>query len=251
MKVATFNVWNHNDTWALRKEIIIQEIRRIDADIMALQEVPNHEELESILNQSGIEHYSFKRYPGDEEGLAVLSKYPIEEVKSENDVLNNCSMRILLEIYGSTIGLTNVHLNWKSALVREKEIVEVAKWISESKNTDYEFLCGDFNSTPNLSSIYNFLVGELSIESYDTSWVDLAQSERSPTLDFKYNSWLLNRENLNHIRVPVRYDWILIRSCYPKKEPKLINIELFANVVSPTKQVHPSDHYGVAVNLSL
>ncbi|WP_286166414.1 endonuclease/exonuclease/phosphatase family protein [Bacillus sp. E(2018)] len=251
MKVATFNVWNNNDTWALRKEIIIHEIMRIDADIIALQEVPNLEELESILNQSGIEHYSFKRYPGDEEGLAVLSKYPIEEVMSENDVLSNCSMRVIVRTNGFTMGLTNVHLYWKSALVREKEIMEVVKWITESENTDYEFLCGDFNSTPNLSSIYNFLVGELSIESYDTSWIDLAQSEKSPTLDFTCNSWLLNRENLNHIRVPVRYDWILLRSCYPKKEPKLLHIELFGNVVSPAQQVYPSDHYGVLVDLSL
>lgn len=251
MKVATFNVWNNNETWALRKEMIIKEIRRVNADIIALQEVPNLEELEYILKQVGLYQYSFKRYPGDEEGLAVLSKYPIEEVMSENDVLNNCSMRILVKINGSTIGLTNVHLNWKSALVREKEIVEVAKWISESKNTDYEFLCGDFNSKPNLSSIYNFLVGELSIESYDTSWIDLGQSDGSPTLDFEYNSWLLNRENLNNIRVPVRYDWILLKSCYPKKELRLLDIELFANVVSPTQQVHPSDHYGVIVDLSL
>ncbi|WP_171005645.1 endonuclease/exonuclease/phosphatase family protein, partial [Bacillus sp. E(2018)] len=173
MKVATFNVWNHNDTWALRKEIIIHEIMRIDADIIALQELPNLEELEYILKQVGIDQYSFKSYPGDKEGLVVLSKYPIEGVMSENDVLNNCSMRVIVRTNGFTIGLTNVHLYWKSAFEREKEIVEVVKWISESKNTDYEFLCGDFNSTPNLSSIYNFLVGELSIESYDTSWIDL------------------------------------------------------------------------------
>lgn len=251
MKVATFNVWNNNETWALRKEMIIKEIRRINADIIALQEVPNLEELEYILKQVGIDHYFFKRYPGDEEGLAVLSKYSIEGVMSENDVLNNCSMRIIVRTNGFTIGLTNVHLYWKSALLREKEIVEVVKWISESKHTDYEIPCGDFNSKPNLSSIYHFLVGELSIQSYDTSWIDLAQSDRSPTLDFESNSWLLNRENLNPIRVPVRYDWILLRSCYPRKEPKLLNIELFANVVSPAQQVHPSDHYGVIVDLSL
>jgi maltose 6'-phosphate phosphatase len=53
------------------------------------------------------------------------------------------------------------------------------------------------------------------------------------------------------IRVPVRYDWILLKSCYPKPEPKLSNIELFANKTSPSQQVLPSDHYGVIVDLSL
>lgn len=251
LKVATFNVWNNNKTWDIRKEIIIQEITRINADIIALQEVPNLKELQSIIKQVGINHYSFYEYPGDDEGLAVLSTFPIEEVSKENDVLNNCSMRTIVRINELTIGLTNVHLTWKSAYKREKEIVEVVKWISESKNTDYELLCGDFNSKPNLSSIYNFLVGELSIESFDTSWVDLGQSEKSPTLDYEKNRWLLNRENLNCIRVPVRYDWILLKSCYPKQEPKLLNIELFANEESLTEQVFPSDHYGVIADLRL
>jgi endonuclease/exonuclease/phosphatase family metal-dependent hydrolase len=251
LRVATFNVWNNNETWTIRKKLIIQEIIRINADIIALQEVPNLQELEFILKQVGIDQYSFKQFPGEVEGLAILSRFPIQAVSKTNEILNNCAMRVTAKIKGLTLGYTNVHLTWRSAYEREKEIVEVIKWISESNNTDYELLCGDFNSKPNISSVYNFLVGELSIESFDTSWVDLGQSLKSPTLDFEKNRWLHNRDNLNSIRVPVRYDWILLKSCYPKREPKLSNIELFANKISPSQQVLPSDHYGVIVDLSL
>ncbi|MFC7371065.1 endonuclease/exonuclease/phosphatase family protein [Fictibacillus iocasae] len=251
MKVATFNVWNHSKTWTIRKQLIIEEISRIDSDIIALQEVPNLQELEFILKQVEMDHYSFKHYPGDEEGLAILSKFPVEAVRVPNDTINNCAIRITANIKGLTVGITNVHLTWRSAYEREKEIVEVIKWISESNHTDFELLCGDFNSAPHFSSVYNFLVGERSIKSFDTSWIDLGQSLHEPTLDFVKNRWLHNRDGLNSIRVPVRYDWILLKSCYPKQEPSLTNIELFANKITSSQEVLPSDHYGVLVDLSL
>jgi endonuclease/exonuclease/phosphatase family metal-dependent hydrolase len=184
LKVATFNVWNNENTWSSRKIAIIEEIIRINADIIALQEVPNLLELKLILKEVGINHYSFMQYSDEVEGLAILSKFLLETVRKSNDVLNQCAQRVTVNIKGLTLGFTNVHLTWKSAFKREKQIVEVIKWVSESSNTDYELLCGDFNSNPNISSVYNFLVGELSIDSSDTSWVDLGQSLKSPTLDF-------------------------------------------------------------------
>ncbi|MBE1556696.1 endonuclease/exonuclease/phosphatase family protein [Sporosarcina limicola] len=250
MRLATFNIWNNEDTWNSRKKVIIDEIIRIDADIIALQEVPNLQELELIVKDVGMKHYSFMSYLDDEEGLAILSKHPLETINKTNDILNQCAQRVTVAIKGFTLGLTNVHLDWKSVANREKEIVEVIKWNSESNHTDYELLCGDFNSAPNRSSIYNFLVGELSINAIDTSWVDLGQSLNSPTLDFVNNSWLHNRDRLNDIRVPIRYDWLLVKACYPKQEPKLTKIELFANNPTTIHQILPSDHYGVYVDLS-
>ncbi|MBS4203437.1 endonuclease/exonuclease/phosphatase family protein [Lederbergia citrea] len=248
--MATFNVWNNNDTWAMRKEAIINEIIRINADVIALQEVPCLQEIKFISKQVGINHYHFMQYQGEEEGLAILSKYPLEKISITNDVLNQCAQRVIVDLAGLNIGITNVHLNWKSVSTRETEIMEVINWISKSNSSDYELLCGDFNSIPNISSIYNFLVGEVSLNKIDTSWVDLGQSLKSPTLDFINNSWLHNRDNLNTIRVPVRFDWILLKSCYPKKEPKLSKIEVFANKTTSLHQFLPSDHYGVYIDLS-
>ncbi len=52
LKAATFNVWNNASTWSSRKVAIIEEIIRINADIVALQEVPNLQELKFILKKS-------------------------------------------------------------------------------------------------------------------------------------------------------------------------------------------------------
>ncbi|GIN72668.1 hypothetical protein J14TS2_31430 [Bacillus sp. J14TS2] len=250
MKIATFNLWNKDSTWSIRKGSIIKEILSINADIIALQEVPRIQEIESISKHVDVKYYNFMQYEGEEEGLAILSKYPIECISNKiNTILNQCAQRVIAKVNGMNIGITNVHLNWESVYQREMEIIEVVNWISESNSPDYEILCGDFNSTPYKSSIYNFLVGEASINSIDTSWIDLGQSLKSPTLDFINNNWLHNRDNLNNIRVPVRYDWTLLKSCYPKEESKLSNIEIFANKTTAMYKNFPSDHYGVYVDL--
>ncbi|MGD6966396.1 endonuclease/exonuclease/phosphatase family protein [Rossellomorea vietnamensis] len=249
MKLATLNLWNDKETWSIRKDLIIEEIMNLKADIIALQEVPDQLELLSILEGTGISYYSFKEYMDDTEGLAVLSKFPLESVSVQNELFNRCAMRVTVNIDGLIIGITNVHLTWKSAAEREKEILEVINVISEDTHTDYEILCGDFNSKPNVSSIYNYLTGEISINSSDTSWVDLGQSLNTPTLDFRNNKWLYDRDNLNKIRNPVRYDWILLRSCYPKKEPEISSHGLFANRTMGLNKMFPSDHYGFFIDL--
>ncbi|MGD7023986.1 endonuclease/exonuclease/phosphatase family protein [Rossellomorea vietnamensis] len=44
MRLATFNLWNNKDTWSIRKNVIIEEIINLKADIIALQEVQNHQD---------------------------------------------------------------------------------------------------------------------------------------------------------------------------------------------------------------
>jgi maltose 6'-phosphate phosphatase len=250
VRLATFNVWNNNETWSTRREAIANEVLSLNPDIIAFQEAPCVQEIDFISKKVGNHHYSFMKYKDEDEGLAVLSKYPINQISKSNDILNQCAQRVTVEIDGLNIGITNVHLSWKSVLKREEEIIEVTNWISKTNHTDYELLCGDFNSSPYFSSIYNFLVGEIAINSIETSWIDLGQSLNSPTLDFRNNSWLHNRDKLNIIRVPVRYDWILLKSCFPKREPELSYINVFANEKTSLQNIFPSDHYGMYVDLN-
>lgn len=248
MKIATFNVWNNKTSWENRLHALTEEISRVNPDIIALQEVPGSEECQLIASMVNMPFYNFKKYPDEREGLAFLGKLPMNDVLSRSSELNECAYRITLHLNGLIIGITNVHLDWRSVSVRERQILTVTEWISKIKNTNFELLCGDFNSIPNVSSIYNYLVGEQSLQLKDTKWVDLAQHFQHPTLDFINNPWLHNRDKLNDARVPVRFDWILLQSCYPAEEPTLNNIELFGN--SPVSGLFPSDHYGVLTEIT-
>src|SRR5690625_429026 len=134
MKIATYNIWNHPTVFDDRLHAMCEELIRVNADLVVLQEVPimisepkGQDQLfvEHLARRTGYEHYHFNPYPGNNEGLAILSRVTLEEAEytgSRKDMISNCAMRVTTNMNGVKIGVTNVHLNWKSALTREKEI---------------------------------------------------------------------------------------------------------------------------------
>ena len=79
MKIATYNVWNGRDTIDLRTEQLIHEIIDVDADIIGLQEVlPNF--WETLIKRSGYVYHEYRIIPNRGDGLALLSKYPLENI---------------------------------------------------------------------------------------------------------------------------------------------------------------------------
>ena len=77
MKIATYNIWNDESTLELRAKRIVEEIRAVDADIIGLQEVSTEFYNKHLATETGYVHHAFMQYPGEEEGLAVLSRYPL------------------------------------------------------------------------------------------------------------------------------------------------------------------------------
>src|SRR5690625_4223115 len=130
MRIATYNIWNHPTAFEDRLNAMCEELIRVNADLVALQEVPmmisepkDQLFVEHLARRTGYEHYHFNPYPGDDEGLAILSRVSLEEAKYTGNLkekISNCATRVIAEMNGVKIGVTNVHLNWKSALTREK-----------------------------------------------------------------------------------------------------------------------------------
>ncbi|WP_245208826.1 endonuclease/exonuclease/phosphatase family protein [Gottfriedia endophytica] len=183
MRIATFNIWNNQTLWVERLAAICELVKDIDPDVLALQEVRSSIDVEKginvaqhIANQAGYPFCIFKEYPDSpDEGLAFLSKIPI----STEDVIwqkntkesNYCAIRITFKNGDYEFGITNVHLNWKSTMIRKEQIRAVHNWIFGENNTKpYEILCGDFNDEPN-SSIHHYLT--------DHHWMDVAQSKEN------------------------------------------------------------------------
>ena len=253
LKFATFNIWNKQTMWDQRLDAICEEIKNINPDIIALQEVKSFLEEKGALNAAQqianrIEYpfCIFREYPDSpDEGLAILSKLPLLQAKAiwdtEFNEENYCALRIVINYGGTTYGFTNVHLNWRSPEIRLKQIQTVNKWISEDFKS-VEILSGDFNDNPN-SNIHRYLQGSL--------WVDTAEFyentnlvKAKPTLDFKNNNHLIK---LNSSIDQHRYDWILIKVNEAKHTLEIHSVDVFANYPSKSLQIFPSDHYGVVI----
>jgi endonuclease/exonuclease/phosphatase family metal-dependent hydrolase len=260
MRIATFNIWNNNTLWLERLEAICEEIKNVNSDVIALQEVrnnigedKNNNVAQYIANQTGYPYCIFNEYPDSpDEGLAFLSKIPFETTDSiwNKNVKesNYCASRVTFKYKEKEYGITNVHLNWKSTIIRKEQVQTVYDWIMEETNLKpFEVLCGDFNDEP-YSDIHRYLKQK--------GWVDVAQlqeeksgMEALPTLDFQ-NNLNLSRSSPNQV-TQYRFDWILVKHHTNLHMSFLEKVKVFGTNLNNKTKVMPSDHYGVFMDIKL
>lgn len=248
MRIATYNIWNTDKAISERKWTILTQIQKINADIICLQEVVNYNYYEYITQKCNYQFSCFFNHTNEEEGLAVLSKYPIRESK----YISNAIITVI-EVDRYLISLANVHLSWDSALKKEKEIINIVKNLDKIE-CDFSFIAGDFNCSPN-SSVHRYLLGQQSLYNEESNpyWYDLAESygdikgiEPDVTIDFRTNPrW----NGKNTIEVNQRCDCIFIRNPYPKDFPCLVCCDTFGKEIDFHTKLAASDHWGVLCDL--
>lgn len=257
MKIATYNVWNENKGIGGRFEQLVYEIVCVDADIIALQEVTTTFYNDIIQQDIGYQYSKFNKYFNEDEGLAILSKYPIDDctfLHERSEYANSKAQNILFKCGNTRFSFTNVHIPYDSVKEKEKQIVAIDKFIHNQKDqADYFILLGDFNSGNN-SSIHRFLTGEQTINSEESIpyWLDvmgnynaLQQLPLLPTLDCINNPrW----KGKNTIYTPENFDRVYIIDNWEPME--FIKAEIFGTEINPINKLSASDHYGVVVDVS-
>lgn len=226
---------------------LVAEIVGINADIICLQEVSDREKHDRFARLCGYDHSHWR----SETGLSVLSRYPIA---GAGDLEYGVYARIRAE--GRSLLVTNVHLPWERASLKEKAIVDIVDKTADIK-ADYAFLAGDLNSSEN-SSVHRFLLGEQSLLGADAYFFDLAESfaeisgtRPSATLDFRENPRWGTAEPKNTIEANRRFDRILLKNPYPSELPRLNDFRVFGIEVSAETGLAASDHYGVMAEIEL
>ncbi len=268
IKVATLNLWNDCQDQQKRLDAVGDELKAISADVVVFQEVPTQlasdgklETVQYLAKRAGFDHVVYRSYPAPEqEGLGMLSRHPLESVTASWDSdpapINRFALRAQVQVGLAALAITNVHLAWENIAIREKQLLLLLPWMSQSAtNAEHEVLLGDFNCSPD-SSIHRFLAGEQSLKGQSTvGWVDLAAhySERvgkvaPATLDPLTNPrWAGCRT----LASPSRMDWILLRTREGVRYPELPVVTLFAVQPSDVPRVIFSDHSGVCAELRL
>jgi len=251
MRVVTYNVWLADDNFDKRMDLLSKVLKESCADIVALQEVRDENVVRRIGDSCGFGHTLWKRYYDWNEGMAILSKYPIIDHETnweDNQIVNNSFvLRAVVDCGNIALGITNVHLDYQSALNREVEITKTVKMIESHTDSNYELLLGDFNCYPN-SSVHRYLTGQQALHGHATSWIDLAEAfdktESKVTLDFRNNPRWDHEKSLS---VPGRFDWIMLRDPYPESHPELRLVDVIGD--KREANITPSDHYGVVCDL--
>jgi endonuclease/exonuclease/phosphatase family metal-dependent hydrolase len=259
VSVLTWNLWWRFGPWEQRLPVIIDTIRRLDPDIVALQEVWFADGTSSaalIAQELGHHHVADHRLTleGVGFGNAVLARWPISETllvplpagDVEHDEQRCCVLGVV-EAPSDPIQVWSTHLNWRhdESAVRQLQVRALCQAIAARRPRSYPpVLCGDFNAEPHSDEI-RLLTGHAAVpepglvfrdawSAADTAgdgrtWANrnpfaAAEHELDRRIDYVFSGWRRNDGRGVPVRCRVIGD-------------------------APVDGIWPSDHFGVLAEL--
>ena len=167
VRIATWNLWGRYGPWEARLPVIIENLRAVNADILALQEVWDDgarnqaREIAAALSYAEPVYAHNLERDGAQSGNAVLSRWPIERsevrtlprkgVNGAVDDEGEERLCVFAEIGGprGPIQVFCAHLSWSDdhSAIRQEQTREIARFIRETRPRSFPaVLCGDLNA---------------------------------------------------------------------------------------------------------
>jgi len=275
LKVLSLNIWNRSGPWPERLSLIKDEIKRLDPDVIGLQEVmrlvrpgtevplsPEHDQAAEVAASFG---YEIAWTPAADYGNgllmgnAILSRFPIFETRGFRlpDAGTGERRALLFALVGAKWGrlpLFVTHLNWRfdHGFARLAQVRFIADRVEELAPALGGFLppvlMGDFNAEPDADEI-RFLRGLHVVDGksvhFADAWLYGGDGTLGATYDQRNDHAKRNREP------PRRIDYIFARG----PDAELRGEPLIAQVCATNSRpgadgtVWPSDHFGVYAEL--
>lgn len=159
LRVVTLNLYHDKDEWPKRRTQIVEEFKRLQPDVIALQEVLQHEGLtnqaEWLATQLGYQWHFVSTDPADQTrryGNAVLTRHPIlkrsqKPLQPLDDSRTAAFVRI--DADGRLVNVYATHLHWtdQGGAVRTQQIADLMKYIAATSENIPSLVAGDFNAT--------------------------------------------------------------------------------------------------------
>lgn len=167
VRIATWNLWGRYGPWEARLPAIIENLRAINADILALQEVWEDDtrsqarEIAAALGYDEPVYAANLERDGVRSGNAVLSRWPIERssvrvlprrgANGAVDEEHEERLCVFAEVDGprGMIQMFCAHLSWSDdhSAIRQEQTRDIAHFIREMRPRRFPaVLCGDLNA---------------------------------------------------------------------------------------------------------
>lgn len=160
LSVLSYNIETDDGDWPARFAYILEEIRRLDVDVIGLQEVIQRANLDNQAMQMADSlgyYYYFDSVDSEGQaqryGNAIVSRYPIEQTNFRRLQPFNRFRKAVhakLNVKGNIVDVYNTHLH-HSILdhdIRKVQINDLLSFIEETNNGSHIFVTGDFNANP-------------------------------------------------------------------------------------------------------
>jgi endonuclease/exonuclease/phosphatase family metal-dependent hydrolase len=261
MRVVTLNLWGEQPPVQRRMAGVIDELHRLHADVIALQEVrqipsvlPN--QAETLAGALGMQHAYAAATPwgGGDEGLAILSRHPILSHTAVElpDATAEERRIVLIATLGTpagTLAVGTTHLTYRlhDGEKRARQIVAAEAALAATPSELPRLLCGDLNAPPDADEI-RWLRGLCALEGRRVFWQDawglIHPSEPGWT-------WALRNphtERLSWLTRDRRIDYIFVGAARKDGTGTVRDCRLCFDIADE-EGCHPSDHFGLVADV--
>ncbi|SFK66829.1 endonuclease/exonuclease/phosphatase family protein [Lysobacter sp. cf310] len=168
LSVVTLNLWHDKSDWPARQRQIVTELRRLQPDVIALQEVLQHPALpnqaQSLAAALGYRAYFVSVDAADAPrryGNAILSRRPVlafdwKPLQPADDYRTVAHARI--EVDGRVVNVYATHLHYKpeGGAIRQRQIDDLLAYIDATAGGAPSLVAGDFNAAEHAPEFAEF-----------------------------------------------------------------------------------------------
>ena len=246
LRIATLNLEQDHKCWAARRELIAAQLRDVNPDLWALNEVHVPNQTGRWLQQAaskviGTKYALLQQAKAGEdartEGEALLTRYPVIETANLDYRSHNCVALVArFEIEGRRLDVYVTHLIAARVddSARQFQVTELLQWIRTRDDADGSVVCGDFNAAPDQPSIRLMSAAYRPTQTQATAFTPLREPNGNPT----HPEWKRFDRCIDYVWVSESIKVQASGLCF--NQPDKNNPELW-----------PSDHVGVWADLEI
>jgi len=265
LRVVTLNLWGENGPHERRLALVADELGRLGADVILLQEVrdvpgrlPN--QADTLARRFGF-HRAFAvgtEWGGGVEGLAVVSRFPIgasddHRLPHATETEGRIGLSARLDTPRGPLWVHTTHLSYRlhEGVQREDQIQAMhAEVAARAAVTELpQILGGDFNTVPEADEI-RWLKGMTTLGGrrvyYQDAWAAVHPAEPGITWA-RHNPF---RAKMNWLPDDRRIDYIFVTAARRDGRGVVRDARVVFDRPGPDG-VFPSDHFGVVADVQI
>jgi endonuclease/exonuclease/phosphatase family metal-dependent hydrolase len=261
VRAMTMNVFSpSNPDWRRRRALLAETFRSLQADVLALQEVPVDAQAVADLIGSGYHLTAHSETSDDGVGAVLATRWPHRRVTEIDLRISDRTSKALpwcatvvveMECPLGTLIVAHHKPTWPFPfeLERETQAVIVARALEDhiGSRDAHALVLGDFDATPDSASM-QFWRGRRAADGFSVCYQDAWEYAHpgDPGYTFDTANPLVRAGEVS-TAVSRKIDHILVRSGWHGPTLKVVDCRRVLD--RPVKDVWASDHYGVMADL--